>query len=70
MKFIDWLLALWKKEEAAQMPMVPSEVSRAYAHWKAGSFANKQYIAEMDYSINSRYPRLFIYDLFNRKLCN
>ena len=66
MNFFEWILARWRKQPAT--PGIPSEVARAYERWSKGDFANKQWIAEMDYSINSRYPRLFIYDMLNHKL--
>lgn len=48
---------------------VPKEVQRVYKAYKESSnFGDIRYIAEIDYSINSKSPRFFIYDLKDKKL--
>jgi hypothetical protein len=77
--FFDWLSSLFKKLEPVvpsqpapidvETSGVPKEVQRVYAAMKeSGKFNNPRFIAEMDYSINSKSPRLFIYDLTEKKL--
>jgi len=59
------------KEEVKPPPVegVPVEVQRVYKMYKeSGRFGDVRYIAEMDYSITSSKPRLFIYDTKLKKL--
>lgn len=76
-KFFNWLSQLFgilkpAIEEVKVDPEnteVPKQVQRVYAAMKAsGKFVNPRYIAEIDYSLNSRTHRLFIYDTKLKKL--
>lgn len=75
--FFEWLSRLFSKigpalEEIPVDPTnteVPKQVQRVFAAMKAsGKFVNPRYIAEIDYSINSKKHRLFIYDMKLKKL--
>lgn len=75
--FFDWLSKLFGILTPAleELPVdnantdVPKQVQRVYAAMKAsGKFGNPRYIAEIDYSINSKIHRLFIYDTKLKKL--
>jgi len=74
--FFDWLSRLFgilkpevEKVDPVQNAGVPKEVSRVYAAMlESGKFSNARYIAEIDYSFNSKKHRLFIYDTKLKKL--
>lgn len=75
--FFEWLVRLFSKATPApaEIPVdninteVPKQVQRVFEAMKAsGKFANPRYIAEIDYSINSKKHRLFIYDMKLKKL--
>lgn len=75
--FFDWLSELFGilKPAIEEIKVdntnteVPKQVQRVYAAMKAsGKFVNPRYIAEIDYSINSKNHRLFIYDTKLKKL--
>ena len=71
--FFEWLSKLFgilePAVEEAQSVDVPKEVARVYKAMKENSnFANPRYIAEIDYSLNSKKHRLFIYDTKLKKL--
>ena len=74
--FFDWLGQLFgilkpvvEKEEPALSADVPKEVARVYKTMQeSGKFSSPRYIAEIDYSLNSKKHRLFIYDTKLKKL--
>lgn len=75
--FFDWLSQLFgiiapALEEIPLDPTntdIPKQVQRVYKAMKdSGKFSNPRYIAEIDYSINSKKHRLFIYDTKLKKL--
>jgi hypothetical protein len=48
---------------------IPTEVAEVFEMMKTHTaFNDPRYIAQLDYKINSMYPRLFIYDRKDRKL--
>jgi hypothetical protein len=62
MSFFDWIQKLWAKDSTPQVGKIPEVVARAFRA-RADLNSGCRFIFEVDYSINAKYPRLFVYDI-------
>lgn len=67
------MICRWfRKDRSEPKPggeQVPQEVQKVFRAMKASPhFNDPRYIAEINYQINSKHPRLFVYDRLEKKL--